>query len=136
MVNNQTMNILVLKTNQPEAELYLYIGVKKRSGIKWQAHLRLAETLNLKVKEILNKSSISADNLDGLVIYKGPGSFTGLRIGLSVFNALAYAYSIPIISSSGENWVAEGINKILMGENEYISMPDYGQPAKTTKQLK
>src|SRR6478736_2198290 len=98
------MLILALRTDKPEAELSLYDGTKKLAEIKWQAHLKLAETLNYKIEEILNKSSISYKDLEAIAIFKGPGSFTGLRIGFSVANALAYAQGLPIVARTGEDW--------------------------------
>src|SRR5205809_5421914 len=98
------MKILALRTDRPEAELYLYQNDRKLAGLKWQAHRQLAETLNSRIKEILNKSSISYGDLEAIAIYKGPGSFTGLRIGMSVANALAYGLDLPIVAAGGDDW--------------------------------
>jgi tRNA threonylcarbamoyladenosine biosynthesis protein TsaB len=128
--------ILALRTDKPEAELYLYDAHKKLAGIKWQAHLKLAESLNAKIDEILNKSSISYKDLKGLAVFKGPGSFTGLRIGLSVVNAMAYAQQIPIVASGGDAWLEESINVLLSGQSDKIATPEYGTPAHTTNPRK
>lgn len=130
------MIILGARTDKPEAELYLYDGNKKLAEIKWQAHLKLAETLNTKIEEILNKSNISYDELQGIAVYKGPGSFTGLRIGMSVANALAYAQNIPIVSKSGEDWLAESIMALEKGQNDKVVVPEYGASARTTQPRK
>ncbi len=126
------MKILALRTDKPEAELYLYDDDKKLTEIKWDAHLKVAETLNSKIEEILNKLSISYDELDGIAIFKGPGSFTGLRIGISVANALAYAQSIPIVARSGENWRKQAIKDLQTGKNDKIAALDYGAAAHIT----
>lgn len=130
------MIILVLRTDKPEAELYLYDGQKKLAEIKWQAHLKLAETLNSKIEEILNKSSISLSDIEGLAIFKGPGSFTGLRIGMSVANALAYAQDIPIVARSSNHWLSESIKDLQTGSNDKTAIPEYGSPANITKPRK
>jgi tRNA threonylcarbamoyladenosine biosynthesis protein TsaB len=130
------MTILGLRTDKPEAELYLYDDNKQLAKIRWLAHLKLAETLNSKIEEILNKSSISYQDLDGIAAFKGPGSFTGLRIGLSVANALAYAQEIPIVSRGGEAWLSECIADLQSGQNDKIAMPEYGAPARTTRPRK
>jgi tRNA threonylcarbamoyladenosine biosynthesis protein TsaB len=130
------MIILALRTDKPEAELYLYDDQKKLTGIKWPAHLKLAETLNSKIEEILNKSSISYDGLEGVVIYKGPGSFTGLRIGMSIGNALAYAQNLPIVAMSGENWLAESIKDLQDGRNDKTAIPEYGSLPNITRPRK
>jgi tRNA threonylcarbamoyladenosine biosynthesis protein TsaB len=130
------MTILALRTDKPEAELYLYDGQKKSAEIKWQAHLQLAETISTKINEILNKSSISYNDLEGIAIYKGPGSFTGLRIGMSVANALAFAQGIPIVAQGGDNWITDGIKALSFGQNDKIAIPEYGSPAHITKPRK
>lgn len=130
------MIALGIRTDKPEAELYLFDNDKELSRIKWPAHLKLAETLNSKIEEILNKSSISYDDLDAIMIFKGPGSFTGLRIGMSVANTLAYAQDIPIVARGGDRWLEESINDISAGKNDKIVQPEYGAPARTTKPRK
>lgn len=130
------MIVLAIRTDSPQAELYLYDGKKMLADLKWQAHLKLAETLNSKIEEILNKSSIPYGDLDGLAVFKGPGSFTGLRIGMSVANALAYARSIPIVARGGENWLSQSLADIISGQNDKTAIPEYGAPARTTKPRK
>jgi tRNA threonylcarbamoyladenosine biosynthesis protein TsaB len=130
------MKILAIRTDNPQAELYIYDNNHKASEVQWQAHLKLAETLNTKIEEILNKSSISYDDLDGIAIFKGPGSFTGLRIGMSVANTLAYAQNIPITAASGADWLPKAIAYLQKGKNDGIALPEYGAPARVTKPKK
>lgn len=130
------MIVLAIRTDKPEAEIYLYDGQQKLAETKWQAHLKLAETLNAKINEILSQSSISYGQLDGIAVFKGPGSFTGLRIGMSVANALAYSQAIPIIAKAGEDWLDAAIDSLHRGHNDKISVPEYGAPARTTKPRK
>lgn len=130
------MKILAIRTDKPEAELYVYEDDKKLAEIKWQAHLKLAETLNSKIEEILNMLSISYNDLDGIAVFKGPGSFTGLRIGISVANALAYAQNIPIITDGGNNWLEKSIQVLQSGKNDRIAMPEYGAPPHITQPRK
>lgn len=125
------MTILAMRTDKPEAELYLYKDKAKLGEIKWQAHRELSNTLHTKIKEILNMSSILLDEVEGIVCFEGPGSFTGLRIGLSVANALAYSYSVPIVVSGGEKWLETGIDNLLAGKNNKIALPKYDRPAVT-----
>lgn len=130
------MTILCIRTDKPEAELYIYANGQQQTAIKWQAHLRLAETLNSKVDEILSRLSISYDELDGIAIFKGPGSFTGLRIGMSVANGLAYSKKIPIIAKSGDGWLAEAVEALEKNQDDKVAVPEYGGPARTTKPRK
>ena len=49
------------------------------------------------INDILNNHSVNIDQLDGIAISSGPGSYTGLRIGMSLARGLASAGGIPII---------------------------------------
>lgn len=124
------MTILALRTDKPQAELYLYANSQQLAAIKWQAHRELAETIHKKIGKLLQGSSLLS--IEGIVCFKGPGSFTGLRIGLSVANALAYAQEIPIVARRGEKWTEKGIKDLLAGKNDKIAIPYYSRPAATS----
>ncbi|MDB5160906.1 MAG: hypothetical protein JWO96_286 [Candidatus Saccharibacteria bacterium] len=126
------MKVLTMRTDKPEAELGVYEGKKQIQYLKWEAHRELSVTLLDKTEEILNKSSIDMEQLEGIVVYKGPGSFTGLRIGIAAANALAYGLNIPIVAASGEVWIAEGTKELKAGQNAKVALPEYGAPANTT----
>lgn len=134
------MIVLILRTDKPEAELGLYEDDRQLAYITWHAHRELSGTIHEQIEELLQGRSLqqglSLQDVEGIVVYKGPGSFTGLRIGLSVANALAYSLSIPTTAKSGKNWVDAGIKSLKAGENDKISLPKYDQPAGTTKPRK
>jgi tRNA threonylcarbamoyladenosine biosynthesis protein TsaB len=130
------MIILGIRTDKPEAELYLYKDKEKLAEIKWHAHKELSKTIHHQIEKILDSSSINLQQLEGIICFKGPGSFTGLRIGLSVANALAYANQVPILARKNNNWLQEGITDLLAGKNDKIATPFYDRPAATTKAKK
>ncbi|HEY5688744.1 MAG TPA: tRNA (adenosine(37)-N6)-threonylcarbamoyltransferase complex dimerization subunit type 1 TsaB [Yeosuana sp.] len=59
-----------------------------------------AERLHVYIDEVLKKGQIQANQLDAIAISKGPGSYTGLRIGVSAAKGLCFALNIPLISIS------------------------------------
>lgn len=130
------MIILSIRTDKPESEVGLFEDDKKLAYIVWEAHRILAETIHEKIEEILNKSSISIKEVQGIVVLQGPGSFTGLRIGISVANTLAYSLDIPVSAKQDPGWLESGIAALLAGQNDVISFPEYGGPAHTTKPRK
>ena len=130
------MIVLSLRTDKPKAKLGVYEGSGQLAYESWQAHRELAETIHDKLSEILNKSSISLKDIEGIVVYKGPGSFTGLRIGLSVANVLAYSLEVPIVATGGADWIKDGVRKLSDGQDDKIALPKYGAQAHTTQPKK
>ncbi|MBS1635600.1 MAG: tRNA (adenosine(37)-N6)-threonylcarbamoyltransferase complex dimerization subunit type 1 TsaB [Bacteroidetes bacterium] len=57
-----------------------------------------AENLHVFIQEVLKEASVKPSQLSAIVVSKGPGSYTGLRIGVSAAKGLAYALSVPLIS--------------------------------------
>jgi hypothetical protein len=52
-------------------------------------------------------------DINGLIFYEGPGSFTGLRIGASFINAVAAGLGLPVVPTTGDNWVLDGEKDLL-----------------------
>jgi tRNA threonylcarbamoyladenosine biosynthesis protein TsaB len=127
------MIILTLRTDNPQAEVGLYENEKQLSYKTWGAHRMLAETLHQTIDEVLQSAGKKLDSIEGIVYYKGPGSFTGLRIGLSVANALAYGLQVPIVGiQNPENWLEKGLDAIKVGQNDSSVIPEYGAPVHIT----
>jgi tRNA threonylcarbamoyladenosine biosynthesis protein TsaB len=57
-----------------------------------------AEKLHVFIEEILKETGITVQDLNAISVSKGPGSYTGLRIGVSTAKGLCYALEIPLIS--------------------------------------
>ncbi|MDD3480963.1 MAG: tRNA (adenosine(37)-N6)-threonylcarbamoyltransferase complex dimerization subunit type 1 TsaB [Patescibacteria group bacterium] len=121
--------ILYLDTSEKEAIVAIYEGKDLVIEQKWMAHRELSTTLSIKYEEILKKAKISGEELSGIVAFLGPGSFTGLRIGISFANGLAYALEKPIYGTKEKG-------KIEYRNPKKILVPEYGAPPKITKAKK
>ena len=117
--------ILALRSDKPEAELYLFDDGKKIAEIKWEAHRELADTLLSKIKEILVNNNVADNEITGIIMHTGEGSFTGLRIGTTVANAMSYSLGVPIVAAEGENWINEGLGKITSSKPGNLVVPKY-----------
>lgn len=125
--------ILTIRTDKPEAELGIFENNKQLEYFKWQADRQLADTIHKQIEKLLSLQGLTLQGVDGIVCFEGPGSFTGLRIGMSVANALAYAVSVPIVARGGDDWIATGIQDILSGKDQKIVTPKYGAEPNVTK---
>src|SRR5262245_42792262 len=126
------MRILSIRTDKPDAEIGLFDSQRQVDYEIWTAHRELSSTIQLHLEGLLKRQATTLDKIEGLVVYKGPGSFTGLRIGLSIANALAYALDIPIVAKENPQWLARGIDELLSGKNEKSAIPEYGAPVHVT----
>ena len=133
------MKYLALKTDQGLAELSIVDGTGQiLSEEKWQADRTLARDLLTHLTELLKFAELEWSSLDGLIVFRGPGSFTGLRIGITVMNTIAYAEKIPVVGTTGEDWLGIGIERLQHEDanNNHIVLPEYGAEPQITKPRK
>lgn len=103
---------------------------------EWEAGRRLSIQLPAAIDELLKESNFDYSDVTGVVVYEGPGSFTGLRIGITIANTIAHKLKVPIVGSTGEDWVASGVKKLEFAQSGIIVMPVYGGEANVTKPRK
>ncbi len=127
--------ILCLDTSTPMCHLTMIDG-DWRYDTNWEAGRGLAKGLLGFLENELSFQEKNWDDVTGLVIYKGPGSFTGLRIGITVWNTLASARAVPIVGTNGEHWRQEGVDRLADGHNDEIVLPEYGGEANITQPRK
>lgn len=70
-----------------------------------------AAWLTVFIDDILDEQNIRAADLDAVVVSKGPGSYTGLRIGVSTAKGLCYAMDKPLIAINTLDALASGVKK-------------------------
>lgn len=120
------MLIITIRTDKPEAEIGLYDHQTQLASVTWPAHRELAETIHRQLHDMLSGKQKDWHDVQAVVFYKGPGSFTGLRIGASVANALADGLGAVIVGSDGGQWIENGIKRVLAGESDPLALPEYG----------
>lgn len=130
------MLVLTMRTDKPEAEIGLFDDQAKLAYQTWQAHRELAHTIHTKIEALLHSQGKDWHDLQGLVVFKGPGSFTGLRIGVTVGATAGYALDIPVVGQTGESWIQDGIARLQTREHDEPLVPEYGAPVHITQQKK
>jgi tRNA threonylcarbamoyladenosine biosynthesis protein TsaB len=89
-----------------------------RKSYEWDAGREMAEGLLKFIHDKLLENNADWKDISEIVYFSGPGSFTGLRIGAAVVNALASDLKIPLKDQNGE------LHDVIM--------PNYGKPANIT----
>lgn len=126
------MLILTIRTDKPEAELGLYEDTEQLHHEVWLAHRELSNSIHKKLSDLLMSQGKQLADIQGIICFQGPGSFTGLRIGLTVGNTLAYGLSIPMKGTMGDDWIQRGVTALRNGDTENQVMPEYGAEAHIT----
>lgn len=128
--------ILAIDTSTPECKMFLIRNNSVFADKNWLAERRLALELLEQLETFLAENESSFKDIKGLVIFRGPGSFTGLRIGITVFNTLAEGLNIPIVGELGDDWLKQGIGRLSEGKVDTIVLPEYGMPPHITQPKK
>lgn len=89
--------------------------------ITMEAKLTHSETLMPHIKRALEMADVSLKDIDGVAVSVGPGSFTGLRIGIAAAKAIAYALDVAIIGVPTLEAIAYGFP---FGEKKIFALAD------------
>lgn len=128
--------ILLFDSSAMQVELILVGSDSDRVTYSWEAGRTLARDMLQFLSEKLAENNANFDSLTGIGVHSGPGSYTGLRIGITVLNTLAGSKGIPIVGASGDLWVETCMGRLNNGENDTLVMPHYGGEAHITQPRK
>ncbi len=123
--------IILLDTSTPECRLTI-VDADTRVTHAWQADRTLAKGLLAYIRDTLTARSATVYDITAIGVFRGPGSFTGLRIGITVMNTLAHELHVPIIGALGDSWQDTALERITAGEDDEIILPEYGSDAMIT----
>jgi tRNA threonylcarbamoyl adenosine modification protein YeaZ len=105
--------VLIFDTSRNKTLVILALNQKNIKKVIWDADFRHSEELLPEIYELLKKNNLLVNNLKGISIISGPGSYTGLRVGAACANAFGYALNIPVV----------GINKLELLANLGLDTP-------------
>lgn len=92
--------ILFIDTSNNEK---ISVGVEvngEKEEIGREIDTRKAQAVLPMIDEILRKNRLKISDLTYIEVVEGPGSYTGLRVGIAIANALSFALNIPINNKS------------------------------------
>lgn len=116
------MNILAIETSGDHCSAALLINGSVAVNKEVDQTKRSRNMLAM-VAALLGDRGLSPANLDLLVWSAGPGSFTGLRIGASICQAIAYVHQLPVLSLSSLQVYAQAlIEKKAVNEGQKIAV--------------
>jgi len=124
--------------------MYLYINTTERDSFeialfdkdfvikkkRVQSHRKHSEKLLKSIEQILSSKKAQLKDVQGIMVVRGPGSFTSLRIGITTANALAFGLNIPVKGVDkveNLNIITSSIDNIFKSKNKIIVIPEYGR---------
>lgn len=84
-----------------------------------------SETFMPLLHRVMEKSGISHSDLDCYAVCVGPGSFTGIRIGLSAVKGMSAASGIPCVAVSSTEALARSVTNVVHPEERTILVPSF-----------
>lgn len=112
--------ILCLETSTAVCSVALVEGGKTivlRESLDGQNH---AEKITVFIDEVMKEANVSYHDIDAVAVSKGPGSYTGLRIGVSTAKGLCYAMEKPLIAIDTLQAMAHGLSLSLSPDNALL----------------
>lgn len=88
--------ILCIDTATEQSGVAL-VGNKIKNGFLFLERAHTSDNILKKIDQLIKNADIRLSDLKGIFVIKGPGSFTGLRVGISVANQFAHQLGIPIV---------------------------------------
>ncbi|HEX3082280.1 MAG TPA: tRNA (adenosine(37)-N6)-threonylcarbamoyltransferase complex dimerization subunit type 1 TsaB [Candidatus Saccharimonadia bacterium] len=128
--------ILALKTDGPVTNMWLYENqktIRPQAEATWESGRDLADQLLGRIQDFLKQHSAGLNDLKGIIVFSGPGSFTSLRIGHAVASALADSLGIPVCGAMGSDWAETARTALATTPAGRPALPHYGGEAHITR---
>ncbi|OUR85065.1 tRNA (adenosine(37)-N6)-threonylcarbamoyltransferase complex dimerization subunit type 1 TsaB [Colwellia psychrerythraea] len=116
------MNYLALDASTEACSVALQVNGKTFSRYELCPQSHSLHLLPM-IDAVLNEAGIKLAELDGLIFGQGPGSFTGVRIGVGVAQGLAFSANLPVVGVSSLQAMAQ-LAYIKHGEKQVIAAID------------
>jgi len=130
--------ILIINTSQSD-KLSLILH-KKNHFFKKEIKIDFfeSEKILVLINQILEENKVKLIDFKGIGVFRGPGPFTALRIGITIANTLAYALAIPVygFKENEVNDLKKLSKKIEQNKSKAQIKPFYGQLPSITKPKK
>jgi tRNA threonylcarbamoyladenosine biosynthesis protein TsaB len=104
-----SVTVIAVETSSPVASVAICRGEGVVAERSVQAGTVYAEQLPVLLERMLAETGLSMERIDGLAVSIGPGSYTGLRVGLSLVKGLAYAAGKPLAAVPTLDVAAYGV---------------------------
>jgi len=93
--------ILSISTKDENISIALYQKNILEKEVIWESYRTQSRELLPEIDRLLKEKNVKLKDIEYIVVSRGPGSFTGLRVGIAVANSLAKSLNIPVFGVKG-----------------------------------
>lgn len=122
------MTTLFIDTSSDQSKVALMRDGYELASDVWESAHNLGADLLPHIYSLLKKNGIETKQLAAIAVHPGPGSFTGLRVGITTANTLAFSLNIPVMASVD----LQNIDLKLGAVFTQTVTPHYGAPPSIT----
>ncbi len=94
------MILLAIETASPDVSVALHDGDRVIASLSLSIGSRHAEALLPAIEHLLTQCKLLMSDMTHIAVDRGPGLFTGLRVGLATVRALAFSLNVPVVGVS------------------------------------
>lgn len=131
--------ILFIDTSDFHALTFILVSDRDNGHMIKRFQTEVAFNENYKTNELLQKflkrEKVNVKDLAKIIVCTGPGSFTGIRVGVSLAQALGYGLSIPVMAIP-KSKVPKDVRKLATLQGAKTLVMNYGQKPNITKAKK
>jgi len=128
--------IVLWNSAEMTVRLVLVSSDGAQTQYEWEVGRSLARDMLAYLRDRLSEHHKGFNDITGIGVFRGPGSYTGLRIGMTVLNTFATAQKIPIVGSVAGDWENECLMRLASKQDDKLVLPEYGGEAHVTKPRK
>ncbi len=116
------MNLLIIDTTKKTAHIIAYVNnvVFNSVSLKDEKH---SETVFTQIEKVLTEAKVELKDIDAYACVTGPGSFTGIRIGMTIVKSFYSVYNKPLISANVfeilSDYVKDGVVLLFSTHTSY-----------------
>ncbi|MEW6701378.1 MAG: tRNA (adenosine(37)-N6)-threonylcarbamoyltransferase complex dimerization subunit type 1 TsaB, partial [Bacteroidota bacterium] len=117
---NETLPILAIETSGDLCSAAVLLGEKNFVELNYlQKHIHSQKLIDI-IDAVLKNANVELKQIKSIAVSMGPGSFTGLRIGLSAVKGIAFGAGLPIIPVPTFDAYAFNIARVLPDGSKFI----------------
>ena len=102
---------LAIDSSTDTASLAITRGNEVLAELTWRCGQNHSVELMPRLSRLLEQANIDLKSISGIIVARGPGSFNGLRVGISTAKGLAFSLGVPLV----------GINTLEAGYDNYFT---------------